>query len=884
LFFYVSTRTQVTTAEEGSGEAEKETKGRMRNSSSGSSSNADDASAGDDDSFEDVDGKPRFHFLWQYVSPKICGGRYVTNENGVEIQRTTATIQELATFYCTHRALIREKRARYKHYNRRIYKSHEKNFIAARGNKEIYATHFKKQLAAQIERYYATLPAHLEGGTSSSSSSSSSEEEEKSRKSKKRTKQTKRVNPTKASSSTKRKRAMVEREDAVPMVIPKDRVQYIQRAIRTKTLRLEHVENEKELCDYFTHHLKGQDKSLRVISHEIFMIKSCDAYDTEASRHKSGRAMITSILASGISGTGKSELITLIQPLFHMEPGGLNERCFVELRFGNITNVSHCSAITGPGPGYKDTEQPCLVDLLIAASDFILAKQKRAKQFQLQQQQQQQEEEEEEEEEEDGAERRKRSSDLCNSSSNSNRTPNVILVFIDELCKANADVGILNTFNSLLSAGVLQRGSGNITFRLPSGVTLFFYSTANFGADAILEERVGRQYQLARTLIIDDMREHGVKECDLARLGDIVPFFPLSMSEAAAIMRLSVDNYFERMAEQVSRNARFEMASEDRVRLVAFYLEGSYMREQGVRQLCSKIEKELSHHVMRLAHKAKMTTASASGSSNGRRERATLQFIVIKYGDYVAASDGLLIDYPDMTLALSDETNSENLNDAQEAKADIGYFKLLTATGRTFINIVLSQIATPLHSSSPLGGSGGSSSSSSRRNGYPQETDRMIDLLRVDNEVMLRREHQVLTLLADTESSPQAINESIRRLYHVNTTTPTTTTTSSTTTTSEMEEEEEEEDEQEEAETSTSSTEKEKSGNSSSRKRRKTSRTDERNDSMRMVKCAGPCGATRPLYKFIKHYNRTIGGEKRAYTTQCSMCGDCRRRSQREKT
>lgn len=836
-------------------------------SGSGDSSNADDVSAGDDDSFEDVDGKPRFHFLWQYVSPKICGGRYVTNENGVEIQRTTATIQELATFYCTHRALIREKRARYKHYNRRIYKSHEKNFIAARGNKEIYATHFKKQLAAQIERYYATLPAHLEGGTNSSGSSSS-EEEEKSRKSKKRTKQ------TKASSSTKRKRVVVELEDAVPVVIPKDRVQYIQRAIRTKTLRLEHVENEKELCDYFTHHLKGQDKSLRVISHEIFMIKSCDAYDTEASRHKSGRAMITSILASGISGTGKSELITLIQPLFHMEPGGLNERCFVELRFGNITNVSHCSAITGPGPGYKDTEQPCLVDLLIAASDFILAKQKRAKQFQLQQQQQQ---EEEEEEEEDGEERRKRSSGICNSSSSSsNRTPNVILVFIDELCKANADVGILNTFNSLLSAGVLQRGSGNITFRLPSGVTLFFYSTANFGADAILEERVGRQYQLARTLIIDDMREHGVKECDLARLGDIVPFFPLSMSEAAAIMRLSVDNYFERMAEQVSRNARFEMASEDRVRLVAFYLEGSYMREQGVRQLCSKIEKELSHHVMRLAHKAKMTTASATGG--GRRERATLQFIVIKYGDYVAASDGLLIDYPDMTLALSDETNSENLNDAQEAKADIGYFKLLTATGRTFINIVLSQIATPLHSSSsPLGGSGGSGSS--RRNGYPQETDRMIDLLRVDNEVMLRREHQVLTLLADTESSPQAINESIRRLYHVNTTTP-----SSTTTTSEMEDEEEEgdEDEQEEAETSTSSTEKEKSG--SSRKRRKTSRTDERNDSITLVKCAGPCGTTRPLYKFIKHYNRTIGGEKRAYTTQCSLCGDCRRRSQREKT
>lgn len=742
---------------------------------------------GDDDSFEDANGQPRHNFLFQYATQRICVGQYEPNENGVELPRTVATQVELAQFYCENSVLIQTKRDKYSQYNNRMYNTHDTDFIGARGNNALYAKHFKPQLETSIRQYRET-------------------EMEKKKK--------QQHEPSPAKKNTYR----VADTTPPPPLNGKDRVRYIQQAIRNRTLRLEHVNDEKELCDYFTYHVRGQDKSLRIIAHEIFMVKlgACGGgggADCSVSEPASSPASIASILASGTSGTGKSELIRLIRPLFHMEPGGVNASCFVELRFGNITNVSHCSAITGPGPGYADADKPCLVDHLCAAADFI----------------------------------QRRITEVIDGDEEAiepgYRPPQVIVLFIDELCKAKADVGILNTFNSLLSVGVMQRASGNITFHLPSGVTLLFYATANFGAESMMcamsrGASAGHNHNAAKTRIMMDMRRRKMQECDIARLGEIVPFFPLDMDEARGILRFNVDNFFESHA--------FRMAEADRDRLVEFYLVANYVYAHGMHQVCRKINKELRFHVQSLFVKSR------------RAATGTLQFIVLPYTIYGSATDTLMSDYPDITRALSDETNSENLSDALQACADLGYFKLITNGGTAeHINIVLSQITTDGDDGDEI---------DAGDDGDPG-TMVMLELgrLRRANQAMLEQETRVRTLINTPAFKDTILAQCIQHVYGGGgggggSGAPNNNNSSGSSSSSD------------EADEKRKRTKKSKKTRSDKPKKHKKTKRDEQ------YVCPGCERVYTDESAFIKRYNRkNTEGDIVNRQTRCTMCKECRR-------
>lgn len=577
---------------------------------------------GDDDSFEDSEGKPHHNFLFHYISVKICEDKYTIDENERRVPKRTPSMEELASFYCLNKKLIEEKKNKYRLYNLRTYNKEGTDYIDYRNNGKVYNQYYKSQLDSFINQYEEQRLERLE-----------------------------RLRKKKTKNTTTTENVIIQQP--IKENNKEERMKQLKLSIINKTLRLEDVEEEKELIEYFSYHIKFQDRAIRVIAHDIFVMKYSAVKSTSLSRKNN--INISSIIACGTSGIGKTELMKLIRPLFHMEEGGTNEICFIQYCFGNITNPSHLNVIHGPGSGYKDSEKPCLVDKLDSAKDFIYKTNNIVIDNRNNDESIDQEEEEEEE---------------SNSSikDNSIIKPNVIIVFIDELCKPKEDINVLNPFNSILSSGILQRSSDDLTFKLPTDITLLFYFTANYGADAIIHMPI-KNYNTAKQYIEKDMRRRSVQECDIARLGKIVPFFPLSEEEARIIIRFNIDSYFDDDDEYP-----FIMDSEDRDRFICYYFQGNYTKQHGIRNLSRWIEKELQSNLITQNHNIFEYTKKNTPKPL-INPKPKLHFHVIDYNSYISSIDTMK-DYPVITNSLAYGMNSDNLNDILEEKSNIGYFML----------------------------------------------------------------------------------------------------------------------------------------------------------------------------------------------------------------
>lgn len=557
---------------------------------------------GDDDSFEDAEGIPRYTFLYDYVTHKICEGMTQTNSNGFEEPKRGASTAELGLYYYTHRGLIKAKRDKYQAYNARKKKPMARDYIHTREGVSM-----NSYTSDRIEQYIKDNDPDYEkfktGGTMTITTMSAS----------------------------KLKKSINESIEA--------RRCRIEQAIRSKTLRIEDINTEKELINYFAYHIKFQENAIKSIAHTIFGMKYADV-DTIRSDQN---ANIKSILASGVSGTGKSAMASLIRPLFHMEQGAINQHCYIELRLANYSDSSHRNAINGPGPGFEGMHETCLVDRLEAAR---LSIEQRGMATHAEQ-------------------------------------PNVILVFIDELCKPKSDVRVLDSLNSLLSDGILNRSSGNITFRLPNNCKLLFYSTANYGESEIVNFRDSRRNDRRAVLAIRrDMKYKGVQPCDIGRIGNIVPFFPLKPMEAREILRASMDHYFDRPRS-------FRMLEEDRARFVDFYFTGNYTRAQGVRNPILTIQEELAHvHTLEryLYHTPIPDTSLLTNTSAIPPTPILLRFNILRHTEYAPHLTGVNDEdtpsvlgdlYEPIKIAcLRDDVDAGNIIDCVDTGSDIGYASL----------------------------------------------------------------------------------------------------------------------------------------------------------------------------------------------------------------
>ncbi len=543
---------------------------------------------GDDDSFEDSEGKPCYKLLVHYVTYKICQGVKVINNNGFTEQKKGASTNELGIFYSTHPKLIKEKQDKYEAYNKRRKKPLARDYIYSINNRDMYSFYgesLDKYMKENDNEYYNKNSYYQPSGLK-----------------------------------------LLSPNNIQALENSEERAQRILKLIKTKTLRIEDIRNEKELQSYFAYHIKYQDNAVKTIAHIIYGMSDNESDEGDDAHN----ANITSILSSGVSGTGKSEFIKLIRPLFHMEPGGTNEVCYAELLLATFNDGSHRNAINGPGPGYKGMSDPCLVDHLERSRIAI---------------------------EERGFQQ--------------SQHPNVILVFIDELCKPKTEVGVLDSLNSLLSFGTLQRASGNIKFILPSNTKLLFYSTANYGESRIVHYEPKSDINKAENAIVNDMRRKRVPQCNIGRIGYFVPFFALSAEQAISIVRFNLDCYFDNTT--VTRP--FTMVGEDRTRFADFYFACNFSVARGMRAPIKKMRLELQH-----------IRALKRHSPTHRNAKAVLRFDTIPHSECTGSLEELCERYPCLSIALSrEDVDSDNIEDCILLKSDIGYASLCDEEGNPFI-------------------------------------------------------------------------------------------------------------------------------------------------------------------------------------------------------
>lgn len=560
---------------------------------------------GDDDSFEDEEGNPLYNFLYEYVTHKICDGQTVINENGVEVARASATPEEMGMYYLTHPTTIEEKRKKYWAYNIRRKKRKRRDYIYTRNNAYIarctmsliedYISRHAHSDLALLCRDYINRPANSRTGI---------------------------PRPT---SRTQRIETAEERK------------RRIDEAIRDKTLRIDDVDTELLLRNYFAYHIKYQEFATRTAAHIIFLVKNGNS----SLLPSTGNANIISMLASGISGTGKTALVELIRTLFHMEENGLNRDCYVSLCFGNYSNSSHRGAINGIGVGFDGMRELCLVDHLVKADTAIRAR-----------------------------------------NNMDPNHPNLIFVFIDELCKPSSDVGVLDSLNSLFDRGILERASGNVKFVLPANTRLLFYSAANYGESAILTQP-SRNSKVAISAVMTDMQSKNVRMCDIGRIGRIVPFFAFTYSEAHDIMRFVIDCYFD-----TSRH--IQMQRKSRALFVDHYFrKENYSPGCGVRIQVKNLLQEVDH-----------LQSLRSYVTDNPRAVLAVRFDSIPYTTYKLCHNDpdtaepsiadLCTAYPELAMALSrEDVDADNLNECIKTKADIGVASFIYGDKTSLVYIAL---------------------------------------------------------------------------------------------------------------------------------------------------------------------------------------------------
>lgn len=536
---------------------------------------------GDDDSFEDADGKPVHDYLYDYISSRLSQGRTTFNQHGIEVPKYGSSMEEISQFYYANNQFIESKRDKYEAYNRRTFDKYGRDYVDRKGNAQMYPKMYGDRLLSHVR----SLGSH----------------------------DAKRKTNTVAVLAVDTKR-----------LAPTERKRFIDNAVHTKKLRIEDVMYEKEIYENLRYHIRHQDKGLKCIAHDLFIMKHYN--NMRVNSTNSNNANITSILASGVSGTGKTQLVDVMRSLYHMEKGGINEKCYVELRFGNVSDGSHRNKINGAGSGFVGSENKCLVDNLVQALHFISLKE-----------------------------------------AEGNTTQNVIFVFLDEVCKPKPEVEILSSLNSLLSNGRLERASSSdvkLQFVLPDDVVMIVYSTANYGAKQIMAKGLTpKYYKHAKELILQDMKHKKTKDEDISRLGLLVPFFALSDDQATDVLKFNIDCYFDDNHNQFP----FTMESEDRARFISYFFEGNYVREQGLRTLCKMMEKELCNIIVR--YKYEEITSD--------HVKPVLKFQTIKNNAFVSRlKEDDDTNYPGLTDALQDDTNEENLEECLEVDADIGMFLL----------------------------------------------------------------------------------------------------------------------------------------------------------------------------------------------------------------
>lgn len=296
--------------------------------------------------------------------------------------------------------------------------------------------------------------------------------------------------------------------------------------------------DKAQVYQYLTHHIRGQDSAVETITNQLMKLKGT------ISDPKHRKVFIT---AAGSTGTGKTDLVTLIRTLCHMGRNDEYKDAFHEVSFSSCLDQSHGNLITGVGPGYVGHGKDCLVDYLI---------------------------------------RMQKCMQKWDEDPTTNLKPPVkmIMLCLDEMDKGST--AMYNALNPLLDQCRLKSASGS-EFILADDVFLLIISTSNFAKDYFnqLEDREYHSKEHARKEIQLDMRRKGIAECDIGRMGHIVSFFALSNLETSKILHFKLREHLATGALSLPMmKCRLSFPEHDQERFVE-YLMMAYNKIYGIRPL-----------------------------------------------------------------------------------------------------------------------------------------------------------------------------------------------------------------------------------------------------------------------------------------------------------
>lgn len=392
----------------------------------------------------------------------------------------------------------------------------------------------------------------------------------------------------------------------------------------------------KQIRKHLSFHVRNHDRNIMEIAHGLSPISQ---------PIQAGTNLFLKFVFAGSTGIGKTDLINHIAHLCHMQPGGEYRKCHIELNFATCLDKGHANIITGPGPGYAGCDEPCLVDHLLDAVDFLNEKEKEIA--------------------ERGGERRVK----------------IIMLEINEMDKGT--LSIFTALNSFLNNGHIK-SHRNRNFTLPPDVFLIMCACSNFASDYFrsLPPYAPKNYAEATDKIVAAMKEKGLPEWDIARLGRPIPFFPINKVEAKEIIRFKLRELISKQALYIHR-IRMSMSMRDNTQddFIDHIMDNLYDRNAGnIRQILERLQKEITFN---------LTTQREFLEENLEvsipvplRKRPELVFQRISYEKLAAISRSNLT----MASFLSDaylkerdrshDLNESNLSECLAAKCDIAFFVL----------------------------------------------------------------------------------------------------------------------------------------------------------------------------------------------------------------
>lgn len=304
--------------------------------------------------------------------------------------------------------------------------------------------------------------------------------------------------------------------------------------VQLRNAPIKQLTDYKAIYEFLRSKIKDQDAPIQSIA----MVLD-DVIVRDYSIYGPDKPLIFKFTIAGTSGSGKTETVHWITHIMGMAQGYEYQNQFISIDASVMADDQQVSAVTGAAPGLVGhDEEKSLAHRLNRALRLyvgprlraILAK-KTTNPVQYKR-------------------------ELLAYKSEPLETPPYLFVFIDEIDKASPM--FMRAINGFLDTANYCTPDGSEDFVLPRGVKLLIIFTCNYGDTMIARMGGRRNKDEAEQYALDAMREHGLGDNNIERLGTIYIFFPLERDSLKAILA-------ERLDECIRNTPIAKQYGEDRI-------------------------------------------------------------------------------------------------------------------------------------------------------------------------------------------------------------------------------------------------------------------------------------------------------------------------------